>query len=359
MIKILFHIDILTGGGAEKVLCTLVNNMDKTKFDITVQTLFPCNGEALLNDGVKYRYCYPKNNLLYRTIYRIEAAIGSMYTVHMKNDYDIEVAYLECGPTKVIASSTNRKAKKVAWVHCDISKAFDSNFIKKTKKYYKKYHKVVCVSNVCRESFINSFGSDITVDVVKNVVDDSEIITKSSLLTVEKKRFTICTVGRLSIPKNYIRLLKAVKRLTEEGLEFDTWIVGEGELREEIEDYIEKEKLSEKVSLLGFKENPYPYMKSADLLVCSSSYEGYSTFIAEGVILGKPILTTNCSGMEELLEDYESGTIVANNDDAFYAGLRKAIMNPMRPIEENRSRLNSAISENENFFSSLIKDSSR
>ena len=71
----------------------------------------------------------------------------------------------------------------------------------------------------------------------------------------------------------------------------------------------------------GFMENPYPFMREADLLACSSIFEGYSTFMTEGVILGKPIVTTDVSGAKELLGDSEFGWITENNDEAFYQGM--------------------------------------
>ena len=116
MIRILFFIEELRAGGAEKVLCNLVNSMDQSRFDITVQTLWPCDAAAYLKPGIRYRSCYPSNNAACHLLSRAEAALGLTYTLHIKGDYDIEVAYLECGPTKIMAGSTNRNAKKLAWV---------------------------------------------------------------------------------------------------------------------------------------------------------------------------------------------------------------------------------------------------
>ena len=62
MIKILFFIENLSGGGAEKVLCNLVNAMDQSKFDITVQTLWKADAEKHLKSGIRYRYCYAKRS---------------------------------------------------------------------------------------------------------------------------------------------------------------------------------------------------------------------------------------------------------------------------------------------------------
>lgn len=326
MIKILFHIDTLVGGGAEKVLCNLVNHMDQSKFDITVQTVYPDDAAKYLADGIHYKSIYPSKNKFHQMLYRAEAALGLVYPLHMKDDYDIEVAYLEFGPTKVIASSTNKKAKKIAWVHCDFDIAIPDKkaFIEKAASQYKKFDKIACVSEKCKESFVSMFGNDPEVVVIHNVIDDKEILEKADqpLIGVEKKRITLCTVGRLSAPKNYIRLLKTANKLHGDGFDFDLWFVGDGEQRNLIEDFIREHDMESYVTLFGFQKNPYPYMKAADLLVCSSDYEGFSTFIAEGLILGKPIITTDCSGMRELLGDSEYGVIVPNKDEAFYNGVR-------------------------------------
>ena len=327
MIKVLFHIDTLGGGGAEKVLCNLVNHMDQTKFDITIQTVYPDAAEEYLVDGVHYKYIYPSDNQFYRNVYRVEAALGLVYPLHMKDDYDLEIAYLEFGPTKVIASSTNKKAKKIAWVHCDFDIAIKEKeaFIKKAATQYQQYDKIACVSEKCKESFVTMFGNDPEVVVIHNVIDDKEIIEKAEQplpSIAEKRKLTMCAVGRLSAPKNYIRLLKTANRLYDEGYDFDLWMVGDGEQRDLIEEFISKHEMNSYVKLMGFQKNPYPFMKASDLLVCSSDYEGFSTFVAEGLILGKPIITTDCSGMRELLGESEYGMIVSNDDKAFYEGLK-------------------------------------
>lgn len=330
MIKVLFHIDTLGGGGAEKVLCNLVNHMDQTKFDITIQTVYPDNAAEYLVDGIHYKHIYPSDNQFYRNIYRVEAALGLVYPLHMIDDYDIEIAYLEFGPTKVIASSTNKKAKKIAWVHCDFDIAIKDKdaFVKKAAKQYQQYDKIACVSEKCKESFVSLFGNNSEVVVIYNVIDDEEIKEKArqTLPSIaEKRKFTMCAVGRLSAPKNYVRLLKTADCLHEEGYDFDLWMVGDGEQRDLIEEFISKHKMNSYVQLMGFQKNPYPFMNASDLLVCSSDYEGFSTFVAEGLILGKPIITTDCSGMRELLGESEYGMIVANNDEAFYEGLKSML----------------------------------
>ena len=126
MIKILFFIDTLAGGGAEKVLRTLVNNMDQSKFSITVQTLEEVNPHEYLVPGIRYKAINRCKTAFGKKLFhfwiRLCAELKWLYPLYIRDDYDIEVAYLECGPTKILAGSTNKKALKLAWVHCDLIK---------------------------------------------------------------------------------------------------------------------------------------------------------------------------------------------------------------------------------------------
>lgn len=369
MIKILFFIDKFAYngsiGGAEKVLITLVNHLDPTKFDITIQTLFPDEFSKLLSPNIMYKYCYPKKTSLTHNIFRVEAQLGLVYSLHIKDDYDIEVAYLEAETTKVIAASTNKKATKIAWVHCDFEVEIKNkeSFIKKTAGLYANFNKIVCVSDKCKESFVSMFGNDPEVTVVHNVVDDQEIITKAELplpIEAQKKRFTLCMVGSLVPSRNYLRLLDTVYKLHEENYEFDLWILGDGVQRAELEQYINDHNMSSYVVLFGFQSNPYPFIKSADLLVYSSNGEGFSTFLTEGVILEKTIITTDCAGMHELLDNYNNGFITENNDEAFYQGVKRLLDDfPTTAGNNVEFSTEQLTKENEELFLSLVTEYER
>ena len=328
-IKILFFMETIDGGGAEKVLRNLVNNMDQSRFDITVQTVFPDGGAALLAPGIRYRSMYAARTRATEWLYRLEAALGLAYRNRMRGDYDIECAYLECGATKVLAGSTNRKAVKLAWVHCDLQKAMKdpAGFAAKTKKYYQKYDRVVCVSQLGLQSFRELFGDEIPTAIVRNTVDCGEI-RRNALVPVDDlpKAPLVVSLGRLAEPKCYLRLLRAHRRLLEEGVEHRLLILGEGPDRPALEAYIRENALRDTVTLPGFRANPYPYLKAADVLACSSVYECFSTFVTEGLILGKPIVTTDVSGMRELLGDSEYGLITRVEDEDFYLGLKKLLL---------------------------------
>lgn len=365
MIKILFFIETLNGGGAEKVLQNLVNAMDKSEFDITVQTLYPDEAAKNLADGIKYKYCYHSASGLNQLVMRLETAFGLTYPRHIKEDYDIEVAYLECGSTKIMAGSTNKKAKKIAWVHCDLSKKFadSADFPAKAQKIYDKFDSIVCVSQSVKAGFEKLFGKDERISVVYNTVNDKEIIRLADVNTVDKFEPTVLSVGRLSKQKRFDRLISAHKKLIDEGVQHRLMIMGEGVERASLEKLISDLSLSDSAELIGYRDNPYPYIKAADVCVCSSDYEGISTFITESLILGKAIVTTDCSGMCELLGNGEFGIITDSDDKAFAQGIKALLTDEaLKKSYENKARKRgedfseAQLTQNtESFLKNLIK----
>ena len=329
-IKILFFIDTLTGGGAANVLLNLVNSMDQERFQITVQSLYPEKIAKELKTGIFYKYCYPKANSMNHYRMRVEAALKVAYLLHIKDEFDIEIAYLEGGPTKIMAASDNEDALKLAWVHCDLNKmAFNPvAFAKKTQKYYKRFDKVICVSEDVRNSFRQMFNLLPEPVTIYNCYNEEAILHKSEERLpagVQHRRMTGIAVGRLWRQKGYDRLLRIYKRLWNEGIIFDLWILGEGPEREVLEQFIIDNNLSDSVRLMGFYKNPYPLIRAADLMVCSSRYEGFSTAAVEGLILGVPMVTTDCTGMREIYGDSEYGLITDNNEEALYQGLKRIL----------------------------------
>lgn len=329
MIKILFFIDSIAGGGAEKVLRNLVNNMDQDKFDITVQTIDHAPAEKYLRKEVRYKSINRFRNPLLKKMYqywiRLCAELKILYPLYIKDDYDIEVAYLECGPTKIIASSTNKKAVKIAWVHCDLEKKEGfTNSIEKSKKYYAKYDKIVCVSKEVQLGFQKLFGTKFKTIVENNVIDEEEVLNgaaKQIEWDFKNGQKRLLAVGRLVKQKNFTYLIDTCAKLKDADFSFQLIILGEGPERHKLEKQINELNIWDCIKLQGFCANPYPYMREADIIICSSLYEGISTVVQEALILGKPIVTTPCTGMEELLGESEYGVIAENTQDGLYKAL--------------------------------------
>ena len=333
MIKILFLIPELSGGGAEKVLCNLVNNMDLSKFDITVQTVNAHDPKEYLKKGIHYKSIIHSETKFGRKWkecwYRFCTEFKLTYPLYIKDDYDIEVAYLECGATKVMAASTNKRAKKIAWVHCDVKKK--GLTAKKTGKYYLKYDQVVCVSESSKSSFEEVFSDYAKATVLYNVIDEEEIYQK--LQEKQDNRwetdvFHILTVGRICFEKGCDRLLQVCELLKIHGYNFKIHLLGEGPDKEQLIERAKELGVSDYIEFEGFKSNPYPYMNNADLIVIPSRSEALSTVAIESLIMGKPVVTTPCSGMRELFGESEYGIITDDSVESLYINIKRMIDSP-------------------------------
>jgi len=352
--KVLFLNHTLGAGGAEKVLVNLVNNMSE-EYDVTVMTVIDTGTfKKDLGPNVTYKTIFKipfkkENNneqsgsLLNGTskIKKIAAKCYAflwkimptklLYCLTVKDKYDIEVAFLEGICAKIISSS-NQNSKKFAWIHVDVinenkSDAVFAN-INSAKKCYDKFNKIVCVSNQVKKQFVKKYKINEDKVIVKhNAINATEILEKASKKIDIKipKEFKLVTIGRLSKQKGYDRLVSIANKLKKDKIPFHLWIIGVGPKEQELKQYVEDNNLANEVEFLGFKSNPFPYLKNADLFVCSSRAEGFSTVACEATVLGIPIVTTNCSGMEELLGKSEYGLITDNSENALYKGLKEIL----------------------------------
>ena len=344
-IKVLFVIESLSGGGAEKVLSVLLKHIDKTKFDITLCTIVDT---GIYTEEVKkyVRYTTIIGNPVQKTIwgklwYQIKykcvynlLPMKWVYQLFVPKNNDVEVAFVEGFTTKLMAASTNRKAKRIAWVHIDLKKFPWTKSIyqnqDKEKKSYRQFDTIVGVSNVVTTSIKEIYHAKQATTLYNPI--ESDIIKKQAetpiMLPPKKQSIRMVSIGRFVPQKAYDRLLRIVKRLHEEGYSIELWLLGDGEQRPMLENYIRENSLDNFVRLWGFHKNPYPYLKNSDLFVCSSISEGYSTAVTEALIVGLPVVTTDCSGMRELLRDGLCGLITENNDEALYKGIKKCLDNP-------------------------------
>lgn len=332
-IKVLFFIESLAGGGAEKILFTIANYINKDRFDMTVSTVI---ADGVYVDRIsRYAKFKPliktRNKILYKVLYHLiyfYLPLKIVYNLFLPKRNDVEIAFCEGFATKLLAQSPHKR--KIAWVHTDMllnpwTQGIVYTSVDKERETYLKYDKVICVSETVRRSINTKFG--IVANTIYNPINSDEIINKSkeevSLPVKRKIRFV--TTGRLVEQKGYDRLLKVINELKSERCNFELWILGDGPDKKELKEYIDKYDLNDCVKLWGFVSNPYPYMAVCDIFVCSSRCEGYSTAATEAIILGLPVITTLCSGMKELLGDNEYGVIVENEDMSLLKPLKRVI----------------------------------
>lgn len=332
--KILFFIPNLSVGGAEKVLVNLVNNMDRSKFDITVQTLFAGGvNEQFLSSDIKYKYCYKKTfrgNSHYFKLFSPER----LYKKYIQEHYDIIVSYLE-GPTaRIVSGCTDKGTKLVCWLHCRMENEHDVAVgfrdFDEAVKCYNKFDNIVCVSEWVKNYFRKSADYKKPIDVLYNTIE-TDMIQKKSLEPINdvkfsKDCFNLCSVGKIAEVKGFDRLASVHKRLLDEDIKNKVYILGVGSDQAVIEKYLAENNLSDSFIFLGYNTNPYKYVRACDLYVCSSRSEGFSTAVTEALIVGTPVVTTLCSGMTEMLgENNEYGIVTENNEDALFEGVKEML----------------------------------
>lgn len=136
-------------------------------------------------------------------------------------------------------------------------------------------------------------------------------------------------MGTLKKAKGFDRLIRIHQKLRQDGLPVHTYILGQGPLQEQLRAQCRKAGVAESVTFLGYMTNPYKYVAKADLYVCSSYREGFSTAVTEALIVGTPVCTTLVSGMTEMLgENNDYGIITKNDEEALYQGIKRLLESP-------------------------------
>ena len=364
-VKLGFFIHTLGRGGAELVLINLLNGLNEEKYSVTLYTVLN-TGELKdkINPNVKVIEIFKvprillkrntnangtlikgKNDELslpariYSLIWRKMDRILSKYAEKKLDEHDLLISYLE-GPTSKMVSNFSSNIKKISWVHVDLSvekksEIFFENMME-NKRHFERYDHIVAVSNSVKDSLKNYIGLEKEISVVHNVYEaknikelSNESMTHSEISWFPKEKINFVSVGRLSRQKGYDRLVDAVdiiRKSNEKAYnQINFVILGDGEMRNSLESKINKLELSDKIKIVGFKSNPYKYIKNADFFISSSRTEGFSTVVVESLIIGTPICTTDCSGMKEIINDGEHGIIGANSVNGIVEIINKSL----------------------------------
>lgn len=348
--KILFVMESLRIGGAEKSLVTILSLLDKGKYDIELY-LFRQEGEFLeqVPEGVKLLpisdidamqknfktdwITYLKSGKIKRSFYSFKWLLGcciSKYVGHREEyigwnnsthlysdipgEYDVAIGFLEKKASYFIVDHVNAK-KKIVFMHTDYDaiphdKALD-------EYCYRQVDYLAVVSKHTKETMIKNFPFlEDKIKVIKNMVSP-ELINKMAEGEAVEMASSECdtkivTVCRLTYPKNIDGAIDILQKLRKKGIDAEWFVVGEGGERKNLEDKIKKLGLENSFHLIGARSNPYPYMKACDIYVQPSRWEGYGITVAEAKVLYKPIVTSDIPEFREQIEDGVTGMIGKN-----------------------------------------------
>ncbi len=244
----------------------------------------------------------------------------------LEREYDIALAYW--GDHTMFYMCDKVKAKqKLAWLHFDYHNPprEDALYL----HYFSMCDRIVTVSDKIERSLRSSLPQIADkIVTAENIVDAKEIESMAEngeSFSDAFDGFRLLTVGRICHQKGYDLALPAMARLLREGYPIRWYIIGAGEDEERLRSEIEELGLTEQIVLLGVKENPYPYIKNADIYVQPSRHEGKPIAVEEAKILKKPIFVTNYSSAEEQLQNNFLGLIGEISTDGIYSGVKKLL----------------------------------
>lgn len=276
----------------------------------------------------------------------------------LKTEYDCAISFAHTQGNKVMAAGSvefvlwgvNAK-KKFCFIHGD---AVKENLLNKSNvKKFKQFDRLFSVSKSCAVQVAEHCPELAPIsDYLYNTQINDVIIQKSTEFNVDfKKGFNLLIVSRLEKEKAHLRFLPIVKKLHDEGIEFNLNIVGGGSLKQNIESYVADNNMQEYVTLYGEQKNPYPYFKEADLFVLVSLYESFGISLIEAMLLNTPVFTTKTCSANEVVGDY--GFICENNEQAIYNSLKQVLKNKQL-IEEKKNLLTSYNYDNDKIVQKLL-----
>ena len=339
--KILIRIGSLRHGGAEKVLVTFLKNIPSDKYEIDlllnlysgiyikevpswVNVFYLNKGEMITTNRLQdipvksFRVLYQKMLLWFPFL---------LYRFILKNKkYDVELAAIH-SIYKEILASPQKNSKKIIWVQNDIFNLKEYT-PEKIKKFF-EFDKIMLISNKLKDEMTKLTNHDSEKQkLVKifNPIDKNGTLQKAET-PIENYPFnndfpTFVSVGTVYPQKGYDRLLQVHQKLLAEGFAHNLLIIGDGYDFDNIQHLLQKLELQKSAKMLGFSSNPYPYLKKADFYVMSSRHEGFPTIIAEALLLNKPIVATDISGIRDLLQEGKLGMITENSEEGIYLGMK-------------------------------------
>lgn len=362
--RLLFVMNNLHCGGAEKALVSLLQTLDYAQFEVDL-LLFRKEGlflkqvpktvnlleapseysyfdmsflKAILKAFVSFKWPIIRNRIAFTKVYKSESHPGireqktwkyiSASLPKLKGHYDLAVGFLENAPNNYCIEKVSAHYK-LGMIHSDYEAlGLDPQ---RDLHYFEKFTYIATISEQCVAVLQRNFTSisnkfillkNITaVQLIHQLAKEPIAFTKSAL--------DLVTIGRLVPLKGFDLLLDAAAQLKDSGLTFKWYIIGDGPMREELRQQISHLQLTEQVFLLGLLENPYPYLEQCDFYVHTSKYEGKSVAIDEAKILGKPIIVTNFSTVKDQIIHQQTGWIVEMDG--------KAIANAIQFFVENKA----------------------
>ncbi|SIS83849.1 Glycosyltransferase involved in cell wall bisynthesis [Kaistella chaponensis] len=339
-IKLLFRHRSMEMGGVEKVMLSIVNNLNPEKFEITVclnlnqgelRNEFPPHIRKLyLAEG---KEDFSKNIILqkiqlYQRKKKLEKLRKNPEIIdrqYLREYYDIEIG-MTYNDFESVLNSSNKNSKKIGWFHSEINVPGLKPLLPEILKQFPQFDVMVYCSQKIKD-LMHIHHPDLHFPVEKviiNAISFEEIKVKAAeKIEPFSEKPSFVSVGRLHYRKGYHKLIEAHTKLIREGHEHQILIVGEGEHRQNLEKLIKENKVERTFILLGNKMNPYPYIKNADFFILPSESEAWPLVIAEALILQKPIIATDTGDISMMIAPEKTGILIPYKVEEMYYSMKR------------------------------------
>ena len=371
--KLLFVINTLSRAGAETALLALLNSLNPEQVEVSLFVLMGQGelvpelpgyvrvlnksiqsesvltaagrkymartmGKAMLSRGTilrKFPYMVSQTAaMVKRGRFSVEKLLWPVLAEgapRLEEEFDLAVAFLEGGSAYYVANFVKAK-KKAAFIHIDYAQAGYNRKI--DGDCYLKFDRIFTVSKEIQEPFLNIYPELAQrMDVFHNILDVQRIYRLSKEPGGFPDDFDgvkILTVGRLKAQKALEVSIDAMRLLKDSGVKARWYVLGEGDQRAFLENYIRQQGLERDFILMGAVGNPYPWFAQADLYVHCSRFEGKSIAIQEALLLGCPVVVSDCSGNREQLTDGVNGQLCQLSADEIARTIRQLLADPER-----------------------------
>lgn len=354
-IKVLFRHRSMEMGGVEKVMLSLLNNLDRDKFDLQLAlNLFQgeLRNEIPENIPVKIlaggKEDFPKNKLLNKAafisrgfkllLFRKFPWLADRFILH--NDADVEIA---TGYTMFsdVLNSSNKNSKKIGWFHSDITFPKLQPAVPLILKQIPQFDYFIFGSQQTKDILLETYPHIALQQnqVILNAIPIEELKQKAAefMPDFETEHPVFVTVGRLHSRKGHHKLMEAHAKLLAKGFPHKIFVIGDGEENQNLEQMAQRFGVQDSFKMLGSLLNPYPYVKNADFFIMPSESEGWPLIIADTLILQKPIIATDVGGIPEMIDHKRNGYLIRYSTDEIEAAMKTFLTdkNLVAEIQEN------------------------
>lgn len=330
--KLIIYFSKLSIGGMERALLDFIRMSNlKKDYDVTVYLVYVLE-KSYLEELQKYVnvkvVCKGKWNKWNKIMSYLKINLDYFKLVMMRQTkYDCAICYTH--HHKLLSKLTRAASKNsICFVHTDLLKSRTTDVLNKLKRNLKfdKFKKIICVSHCAKDAFLKIYPNyQGQVVVANNYINGEDIIRKSKEKVDDYKfeKTTFINIARhLDYHKHISYIIEASNRLKKDYDNFQVLLIGDGQDHELYKELIDKYKLSNIVTLLGSRVNPYKYLVKSDAFVFSSQFEGYGIVLDEARVLSVPIISTEVADAKLILDD-GYGILCENSIDGIYLGMKK------------------------------------